>query len=86
MPGKKPGGEKTVKKRSTVKKAVSGKTKTRVSMIKPAKESRINLENYLDEVKKRAYELFLERGAAHGDNLSDWLKAESEIKRKYGLR
>ena len=34
-----------------------------------------------DEIRIRAYELFLERGAEPGDALSDWLRAERELKR-----
>jgi Protein of unknown function (DUF2934) len=30
-------------------------------------------------VRMRAYELFLERGATHGNDLADWFKAEQEL-------
>jgi hypothetical protein len=45
------------------------------------------LEKFLDEVKKRAYEIYQERAKAKtpGDQLSDWLKAEKEIKAKYKM-
>jgi hypothetical protein len=32
-----------------------------------------------DVIAVRAYELFLERGAEHGRDLEDWLRAESEL-------
>jgi hypothetical protein len=32
-----------------------------------------------DGVRLRAYELYLERGAIPGDEVSDWLKAEREL-------
>lgn len=32
-----------------------------------------------DAIARRAYELFLERGATHGDDLSDWFRAEQEL-------
>lgn len=32
-----------------------------------------------DAVARRAYELFLARGRAHGRHLEDWLRAEREI-------
>src|SRR5437763_735314 len=35
--------------------------------------------NALPSVQARAYELFLERGGQHGDDLSDWLRAEREL-------
>jgi hypothetical protein len=38
-----------------------------------------------EEIRKRAQEIFLERGDEPGDALSDWLKAEKEIKKKYKL-
>ena len=32
-------------------------------------------------IARRAYELFLERGATHGHDVDDWLTAESELMR-----
>ena len=32
-----------------------------------------------EEVSRRAYELFLERGASHGADIDDWLRAEREL-------
>ena len=34
----------------------------------------------LDEIARRAHELFLSRGAAHGHDLDDWLEAERQIR------
>jgi hypothetical protein len=34
-----------------------------------------------EEIARRAYALFLERGARHGDDLADWLRAEAELAR-----
>ena len=31
------------------------------------------------DIARRAYELFLERGGEHGHDVEDWLRAESEI-------
>ena len=36
--------------------------------------------NDSDAVAKRAYELYLERGAQHGADLDDWLEAERQLK------
>jgi hypothetical protein len=33
----------------------------------------------LDEIAKRAYDLFLSRGASHGDDLADWFQAERDL-------
>ena len=32
-----------------------------------------------DDVRLRAYELYLERGGIPGDEVSDWLQAEREL-------
>jgi Protein of unknown function (DUF2934) len=32
-----------------------------------------------DEIRRRAYEIFLERGAQSGLELEDWLQAEREL-------
>jgi hypothetical protein len=32
-----------------------------------------------EEVARRAYELFLARGAGHGRDLDDWLEAERQL-------
>jgi len=32
-----------------------------------------------DEIRRRAYDIYLERGGAPGHELEDWLQAESEI-------
>jgi hypothetical protein len=34
-----------------------------------------------EEIARRAYELFMARGGAHGSDLDDWLLAESELVR-----
>jgi hypothetical protein len=33
-----------------------------------------------DEIRRRAYELYVSRGAADGDDLSDWLEAERLVR------
>ena len=33
-----------------------------------------------DDVARRAYELFLERGGQHGHDIEDWLRAERELR------
>jgi hypothetical protein len=32
-----------------------------------------------DQIRERAYQLFVERGGAPGDPVADWLRAESEL-------
>ena len=33
-----------------------------------------------DDVRRRAYEFYLKRGANQGDEVGDWLKAERELR------
>ena len=35
-----------------------------------------------DDVRRRAYERYLERGGRHGQHFDDWLEAEKELRRK----
>ena len=43
----------------------------------------LNLE---DQIRRRAYELYEQRGKEDGHDLEDWLRAEEEIKQKEGRR
>jgi hypothetical protein len=36
-----------------------------------------------EEIEVRAYEIYIERGATHGDDTADWLQAERELSEKY---
>jgi hypothetical protein len=36
----------------------------------------------LDEIRLRAYEIFMERGGQHGHDVEDWLQAERELEPK----
>lgn len=33
-----------------------------------------------ERISQRAFELFLERGASHGNDREDWFRAESELR------
>jgi Protein of unknown function (DUF2934) len=39
-----------------------------------------------EEIAERAYELFMARGGTHGNDLDDWLRAESELLGARGMR
>ena len=39
-----------------------------------------------EEIAGRAYQLFLARGGENGQNVSDWLHAEAELRTEKGLR
>jgi len=45
----------------------------------------IDYQSFKKEVEKRAYEIYQERmkKKENGDNFTDWLKAESELKLKF---
>jgi hypothetical protein len=37
-----------------------------------------------EEIELRAYQIYIERGGAQGNDLEDWLQAELELIEKYG--
>jgi hypothetical protein len=37
----------------------------------------------LGEIRRRAYELYIERGSVHGWDQDDWLQAERDLMQKY---
>jgi hypothetical protein len=41
--------------------------------------ARLDSEINIETIHLRAYELFLARGATHGNDLADWLHAEREL-------
>jgi hypothetical protein len=49
-----------------------------------------NVRSYPTEIQEairlRAYQLFLERGAEHGHDFEDWLRAETEVLARLGER
>lgn len=53
----------------------TGQTSTTVAVMK----SRSELQ---DEIRRRAYELYEQRGSNKGHEVSDWLQAESEVTQK----
>jgi hypothetical protein len=63
--------------------------KSAVKKVAPAvkKATKPNLQDFLVEVQKKAYDLYQERMEAgiSGDEMSDWFAAEKEIKVKYHL-
>jgi hypothetical protein len=36
-----------------------------------------------DEIRRRAYDFYTERGGEHGSHEADWHRAESEVRSKY---
>jgi len=70
-----------VKKETTKKRTVKKESPAVKKTIKP------DLKDFLEEVEKKAYELYRERikSGVASDDISDWFKAEKEIKEKYKL-
>ena len=68
-------------KKETVKKTVKKAAPAEKSAVKP------DLKQFLGEIEKKAYEIFLERKKAgkSGDEMSDWIQAEKAIKAKYKI-
>ena len=50
-----------------------------LSVHNTAAEAMPNGELSVETIRMRAYELFLARGAVHGEDLADWLSAEREL-------
>lgn len=42
----------------------------------------VTIEELNKMIEKRAYEIYLERGGTHGDDMGDWYKAEREVVEK----
>ncbi|MFI5397447.1 MAG: DUF2934 domain-containing protein [Candidatus Binatia bacterium] len=49
-------------------------------MICREREGRGNSEPTPDHIAQRAFELFLARGATHGQDVEDWLRAERQLR------
>ena len=68
----------TTRKQTTTSGQTGTKTTgNRVTLVNPA-----IIE---DKIRVRAYSRFLERGCNHGNDMSDWLVAEQEVKKEFSL-
>ncbi|MFA6636772.1 MAG: DUF2934 domain-containing protein [Candidatus Omnitrophota bacterium] len=73
--------KKTVKKtmkRSGVKNVAPKRSSSKSTFFKDLSE-----EELYNLTCSKAYELYLQRGAGHGDDHSDWYKAECFVRSKY---
>lgn len=58
-----------------------------VAQFKAVEESRIDTPvDFEAEIRRRAYELYQERGCVSGHEREDWLIAEREIMSRYSLQ
>ena len=55
-------------------------------MTKPTEKSSPQSEPQIarEEIELRAYQIYVERGGAHGRDVDDWVQAERELLEKYG--
>jgi hypothetical protein len=57
----------------------AAKTGRRTSTAKRAKPSS---QPTREDIERRAYEIYLERGGTEGSEMEDWLRAEQELQRR----
>lgn len=75
--------KKSVSKTASSKHKKSPKAEKRTYTKKPAaQKTSFSKEELNKMIEKRAYEIFLEKGSYHGDDWSDWFRAEREIMAK----
>jgi hypothetical protein len=51
----------------------------------PEKKRDIAPDEYIELIRRRAHDIYLERGGVDGRDLDDWLQAEKEVRRDLGL-
>jgi hypothetical protein len=56
------------------------KSEPRKNVVVPINRTPVNLE---EEIRRRAYELYQQRGGAAGSEAEDWLTAEREVRQRY---
>jgi hypothetical protein len=56
------------------------------SEVKELRKSSTGNGNLEEEIRRRAYELFQERGGEHGRHHEDWSRAEAEIRARFANR
>jgi hypothetical protein len=95
MPEPKPAAKKAVKKSSakkvTVKKPVSSEIAAAAAAavtssqpaVPPVHKAEPSAGQLHDEIRRRAFELYRERGGQHGSHEADWHRAESEVRSRY---
>lgn len=62
--------------------------KTKAATPKKPAGKKVELGAFLEEIRARAHEIFEQRArdGVGGDDLSDWLQAEAEIKKKHKIK
>jgi len=70
-------------KAKTSEKPAARKKTTKPAAKKVTRKKRVDTSDLDTLIQERAYDHFQRRGAGHGDDWSDWLKAEKEVKKSY---
>jgi hypothetical protein len=86
MPAKKKAAKKKAAKKAAPKKKVAKKTTAKKAAVAPRTTPKIDLRTYINELNRRAYEIFQQRGSTHGHDWEDWFQAEREAKKKFGIK
>jgi Protein of unknown function (DUF2934) len=61
---------------------MSESTGTKTAPTTKTPEAIARVEPTIEQIRQRAYELYLARGDRPGDELKDWLQAERELRAK----
>jgi hypothetical protein len=61
---------------------MSQTTATKAAPATEASKRAVQTQPTYDEIRARAYEIFLSRNGAPGDEVEDWLQAERELRTK----
>ena len=54
-------------------------TPTMPSLLRATNPTTVSTSNLQEQIRRRAYELYEQRGRNDGHELNDWLQAESEL-------
>lgn len=76
-------GKKIVKK--TMQSSLSKSSTTQKSGTGASSLKKLSTDELNNLIAKKAYEFYLERGAGHGNDHSDWFKAECYVRSKYKM-
>jgi hypothetical protein len=83
-PETKPAGEATsVPEINSAPKTQASPEPRKLEVVKNESRKNVVPINLDDEIRRRAYEIYEQRGAGSGSEAEDWLTAEREVRRRY---
>ena len=62
---------------------ITTEPRRKLEVVKTTEPRRVVPINVEDEIRRRAYELYKQRGTATGSAAEDWLAAEREVRQRY---